>query len=237
LIFVLLNVSSTKKILLILSFPALLVVLVPLAKYKRWYALYSIPTTGMEPTFHPGQVVFGSSWCKKEKGDCVSYYPNPCWFDQQPKMEYLGRITADEFDTVRIVYGDLYINGEMVDDSEKVTYLFKIPASYYPLLKKKGLLFDEAVVTGDSLLFNGTYATLRTVGAMTAFTKMYTTDSTIDAALFEPESVEKWTSDNFGPVVVPEGNYFIMGDNRVNSADSRYRGFVPAEKVVAKVFE
>ena len=37
--------------------------------------------------------------------------------------------------------------------------------------------------------------------------------------------------DNWGPLVVPAGNYFMMGDNRYESKDSRYWGTVPRENV------
>jgi signal peptidase I len=37
-----------------------------------------------------------------------------------------------------------------------------------------------------------------------------------------------------GEIVVPEGSFFAMGDNREDSADSRYWGFVPRENVIGK---
>ena len=39
---------------------------------------------------------------------------------------------------------------------------------------------------------------------------------------------------NFGPVVVPEGQYLMLGDNRDNSKDSRYIGLIAADRITGR---
>ena len=44
------------------------------------------------------------------------------------------------------------------------------------------------------------------------------------------------STDEFGPVKVPQGSYFMMGDNRSQSCDSREWGSVPRRNLIGKVF-
>lgn len=52
--------------------------------------------------------------------------------------------------------------------------------------------------------------------------------ATVDPITYHP------TRDNWGPLIVPEGEYMLLGDNRDESLDSRYMGFIPREVIRGK---
>ena len=103
------------------------------------------------------------SWIGEPRiGDIVMlYYPN------EPEKAFVKRVMAKEGDAVRIVSGQVYRNGVLMDDSF-------LPSEYR-------------------------------------------------------------SHDDWGPDVVPEGFYFVMGDNRNHSLDSRHFRFVPKRYIIGKV--
>jgi signal peptidase I len=54
--------------------------------------------------------------------------------------------------------------------------------------------------------------------------------------VFEPYLPPGVKTSTFGPITVPQGKLFVMGDNRGNSDDSRSFGPIPVDKVVGHAF-
>lgn len=58
---------------------------------------------------------------------------------------------------------------------------------------------------------------------------MYINDSPLKENYIEAYPDYQW-----GPVIVPANSYLVLGDNRNNSYDSHYWGFVPRSKIIGR---
>lgn len=58
----------------------------------------------------------------------------------------------------------------------------------------------------------------------------------INGGIYEEDYIKEEMEGSFGPYTVPEGSYFVMGDNRNNSADSRYwmDKFVEKDEIIGR---
>ncbi len=115
---------------------------------------------------------------------------------------------------------------------DKLSYRFHEPERgdiivfKFPRDKKKDFVKRLAGLPGDTLeirtgvlLVNGTPMTDPPFGQNTYY------------------NVEEWEFGKMGQVIrVPEGNYFVLGDNSAQSADSRQWGFVPKKDLIGKAF-
>ncbi|HZZ10128.1 MAG TPA: signal peptidase I [Paraburkholderia sp.] len=100
--------------------------------------------------------------------------------------------------------------GDHVAMRENVLYVNGVRADYQPLALKP--LSGDARSPGDYLTerFDGVTHTVR----------------------LSPDAPSP--RDSFGPVVVPQGEYLMLGDNRDDSADSRYFGFFPRKELMGR---
>ena len=121
---------------------------------------------------------------------------------------------------------------------------FSSPRDGIRLIKRLIALPGDTVEMRDKvLLVNGAAANYRPIGMVVEHPAP---GATVPALrLYETSGprthVVQWLhlpngadTDSFGPLVVPAGHYLMLGDNRDDSADSRYFGLVPRELLIGR---
>jgi signal peptidase I len=120
--------------------------------------------------------------------------------------------------------------------------VFDSPVDGISLVKRVvGVPGDLVALDERGLMINGEYADY-SPGDTQLLNSLLTTTQARQPAVFEEQGVLPTHDilrmplnnprEYFGPVRVPDDMYFMLGDSRDNSADSRYIGFVPRRNIV-----
>ena len=184
---------------------------------------FKIPSGSMIPTLLVGDLILVNKFHyglrlpvlntkitegeKPQRGDVMVFRYPP-----KPSLDYIKRVVGVPGDTVAYLNKRLTINGQAVP-TDSVPEFFDEDAMRY--FKQ----FEEKFGTQSHRVLNDEQRPAFVPGA-DKFPGSEGCNYTIEGVTCK----------------VPEGHFFMMGDNRDNSMDSRYWGFVPEKNIVGKAF-
>jgi len=167
-----------------------------------------VPTGSMNPTILQGDLVYVNKIAYDLRLP-LTLYRLAKWSD--PKRGDIVICFSPE-DGTRLVKRVIGLPGDTIELKNNILFLNREPVSYTKIDLKytehlSGNLKEKCILAMENL------------------------DGLAHAVMSTP-SVAALRS--FGPVTVPQDNYFVMGDNRDNSKDSRSFGFVERKLIVGK---
>jgi signal peptidase I len=137
-------------------------------------------------------------------------------YPENPSMDYIKRVVAVSGDSVEYRNKRLWINGVEQTQQADGDYNYVEPGLNFVHTEKRIETLGDYT---HEMLVNPEMPTLH-LGSVAEFKGR-------ENCIYDIEMVR---------CKVPDGHYFMLGDNRDNSRDSRYWGFVPDNQIVGKAF-
>ena len=194
---------------------------------------FKIPSGSMIPTLHVGDLILVNKFHygvrlpvlntkltdgnPVQRGDVMVFRYPP-----KPSLDYIKRVVGVPGDEVAYLNKQLTINGQAVTKAPRADFFEQDSMRYITQ-------FEEKLPVG-------------TKPSEMKDTRTHNLLNDKDRPSFIPGADDFAFKDNCHYTVegvtckVPAGHYFMMGDNRDNSLDSRYWGFVPEKNIVGKAF-
>ena len=186
---------------------------------------FKIPSGSMKPTLLVGDLILVNKFHygvrlpvvnrkvipldDPQRGDVMVFrYP------QDPSTDYIKRVVGLPGDEVSFRSQQLYVNGKLVDQKAVGEFYDDDTRRYEKEFSEQlGTVEHRILINPQSTPFFGTQ----------------------ESHQFPFHENCQYSAEGV-TCTVPVGHYFMMGDNRDNSQDSRYWGFVPDENIVGKAF-
>ena len=153
-----------------------------------------------------------------ERGDVMVFRYPP-----KPNLDYIKRVIGLPGDEIAYLNKQLTINGQPVPKTPLPDFFEEDSLRYIKQFEERIPLSDKPEASVTSV-------------------RLHRLLNDADRPAFVPGADEFMFKENCHYTVegvtckVPAGHYFMMGDNRDNSLDSRYWGFVPEKNIVGKAF-
>lgn len=182
-----------------------------------------------EPNLKVGERVFASGLKAPKVNDFICFAAYDSINNRADIL--MHRLCAKGGDKVEIKDGVLIVNG-MPETGIKLTNEYLVPRAYLPKIPNTGEVNNVMDMGEDSVHVFATVDFMKENGIVGKLV--------VHPVAYVDEMValrwqHNWNLDQFGPVVVPADCYFVLGDNRHNAFDSRYRGFVDGKDFRATV--
>jgi signal peptidase I len=188
--------------------PILIVVVVTSTLRSAVADWNDVPTGSMKPTILAGDRIF----------------VNKLAYDL--KVPFTRRHVAKWDDPAR---GDVVVLFSPADEKRLVKRVVGLPGDQVELRDNRVLINGQPVEYGPP-----NPEVVRQMDALEQSGRVFVQeklDSKVHAVMLTPgQPSPRW----YGPVGVPDDHYFVMGDNRDNSADSRWFGFVGRSRIVGR---
>lgn len=196
------------------------------------FKMYKSPTNSNEPNLKMNTIFFASNLINPKIGDFVCYKREDNFSGKHTRVH---KLCGMENDIIEIKNGVVYLNDLNIDKEFEHIHFYQISKQEY-----ENITIKEKISNQNIALMIDQKNVKTTLEDLIA--KKY--DLTSKRVIDEKGKFDKtintifkynWNKDNFGPLKIPKGKIFVIGDNRDNSEDSRYIGLINKSDIVGVV--